>query len=298
MTTRWGDVAPVFQQPSPAQLVQPNFVDVDAEFKKIERIPGSSNKVQLQLQPNVPNPTRTVNVMDAALVEDAYQGLQYFFSGPTSCGSEQRETHPPPEQNHNAGLSSPFLRGGQTPTLYVTPVLPQGSIVYPPGTSIIGQELHARTGGFRAFFNLQISNWDPGSTPTIGIRAYQVGHVPGAVFADIETQLSGAAVMQFGFTMQEKMDFDSGQVTNASLADYKIPSMLDIPPMHNEAVEAEQRSGPFGAKGVGETATFAVSPAIASAIDDAVGVRLTSLPLTAEQVYRALCAARNEPLED
>jgi CO/xanthine dehydrogenase Mo-binding subunit len=95
------------------------------------------------------------------------------------------------------------------------------------------------------------------------------------------------------------MDFDSGQVTNASLADYKIPSMLDIPPaMLNEAIEAEQKSGPFGAKGVGETATFAVSPAIANAIDDAVGVRLVSLPLTAEQVYRALCAARNEPLED
>jgi CO/xanthine dehydrogenase Mo-binding subunit len=115
----------------------------------------------------------------------------------------------------------------------------------------------------------------------------------------VETQLSGAAVMQFGFTMQEKMEFDSGQVTNASLADYKIPSILDIPlTMHNEAVEAEQKSGPFGAKGVGESATFAVSPAIANAIEDAVGVRLTSLPLTAEQVYRALCAARNEPLED
>jgi CO/xanthine dehydrogenase Mo-binding subunit len=115
----------------------------------------------------------------------------------------------------------------------------------------------------------------------------------------VETQLSGAAVMQFGFTMQEKMEFDAGQVTNASLADYKIPSLLDIPPaMLNEVVEAEQKSGPFGAKGVGETATFAVSPAIANAIEDAVGVRLTSLPLTAESVYRALAAARNEPLDD
>jgi len=62
--------------------------------------------------------------------------------------------------------------------------------------------------------------------------------------------------------------------------------------MHNEAVEAEQRSGPFGAKGVGESGTFAVSPAIANAIEDAVGVRLTTLPLTAEQVYRAMCVAR------
>jgi CO/xanthine dehydrogenase Mo-binding subunit len=114
----------------------------------------------------------------------------------------------------------------------------------------------------------------------------------------VETQISGAAVMQFGFTMQEKMDFDAGQVTNASLADYKIPSLLDIPPMLNEVVDAEQKSGPFGAKGVGETATFAVSPAIANAIDDAVGVRLTALPLNAEAVYRALAASRNAPLDE
>jgi CO/xanthine dehydrogenase Mo-binding subunit len=115
----------------------------------------------------------------------------------------------------------------------------------------------------------------------------------------VETQISGAAVMQYGFTMQEKIEFDAGQVTNASFADYKIPSILDIPTdMHNEAVEAEQASGPFGAKGVGESGTFAVSPAIANAIEDAVGVRLTSLPLTAEAVYRALRIAQGQPLED
>jgi CO/xanthine dehydrogenase Mo-binding subunit len=99
--------------------------------------------------------------------------------------------------------------------------------------------------------------------------------------------------------MQEKIEHDHGQTTNASLADYKIPSLLDIPfRISSEAVDAEQHSGPFGAKGVGESGTFAVSPAIANAIEDAVGVRLASLPLTAETVYRALCAARNEPLED
>jgi CO/xanthine dehydrogenase Mo-binding subunit len=115
----------------------------------------------------------------------------------------------------------------------------------------------------------------------------------------VETQISGAAVMQLGFTMQEKMEFDAGQVTNASLADYKIPSILDIPfDMVNEAVDANQASGPFGAKGVGESGTFAVSPAIANAIEDAVGVRLTELPLTAEAVYRALRAAQGTPLEE
>ncbi len=112
----------------------------------------------------------------------------------------------------------------------------------------------------------------------------------------VDTQLSGGAVMQFGFTMSENMEFTAGQVRNASLADYKIPGMLDVPRMVNEAVDAAEKSGPFGAKGVGETATFSVSPAIANAIDDAVGVRLTSLPLTPEAVYRALRAQQGKPL--
>jgi CO/xanthine dehydrogenase Mo-binding subunit len=99
--------------------------------------------------------------------------------------------------------------------------------------------------------------------------------------------------------MSEKMEFDAGQCTNASLAGYKIPGMRDIPPgIENEAVDAAERDGPFGAKGVGETGTFGVSPAIANAIDDAVGVRLTSLPLTAEAVFRALREKLGKPLED
>ena len=93
------------------------------------------------------------------------------------------------------------------------------------------------------------------------------------------------------------MNFDGGQVTNPSLADYKIPGILDIPlTIENEAVDAAQASGPFGAKGVGESGTFGVSPAIANAIDDAVGVRLSSLPLTPEAVYRALREAQGAPL--
>jgi CO/xanthine dehydrogenase Mo-binding subunit len=106
----------------------------------------------------------------------------------------------------------------------------------------------------------------------------------------VETQLSGASIMQLGFTLFEKMVFDAdGQLRNASLAEYKIPGFLDIPQqIINEAVVAEQRSGPFGGKGVGETGTFGVSPAIANAIHDAIGVRLTSLPLNPEAVYEAL----------
>jgi len=106
----------------------------------------------------------------------------------------------------------------------------------------------------------------------------------------VETQLSGGAIMQLGFSLFEKMLFDEGgQLRNASLAEYKIPGFLDVPEnIINEAVVAEQRNGPFGGKGVGETATFGVSPAIANAIHDAVGVRLTELPMTPEAVFMAL----------
>jgi CO/xanthine dehydrogenase Mo-binding subunit len=116
--------------------------------------------------------------------------------------------------------------------------------------------------------------------------------------AAARTQLSGAAIMQLGFTLSEEMRLDGGQVTNASLADYKIPGIRDIPPMENELVEAEQHSGPFGAKGLGESGTFGVSPAIANAIHDAVGVRITELPITAEVVLRALREKQGRPLED
>ncbi|MEJ2432179.1 MAG: molybdopterin-dependent oxidoreductase [Pseudolabrys sp.] len=115
----------------------------------------------------------------------------------------------------------------------------------------------------------------------------------------VETQLSGAALMQLGFTLFEKMHIDRGQVTNASLADYKIPGIHDVPPaVENVAVDAYQSNGPFGAKGVGELGTFGVSPAIANAIEDAVGVRLTELPLTPEAVFRALRAKADKPLGD
>jgi CO/xanthine dehydrogenase Mo-binding subunit len=104
----------------------------------------------------------------------------------------------------------------------------------------------------------------------------------------VDTQLSGAAVMQLGFTMFEEMVLDGGQVINASLADYKIPAIRDVPAMDNLLVDASQANGPFGAKGLGESGTFGVSPAIANAIHDAVGVRITTLPLTAEVVLRAI----------
>jgi CO/xanthine dehydrogenase Mo-binding subunit len=113
----------------------------------------------------------------------------------------------------------------------------------------------------------------------------------------VETQISGAALMHVGFTMFENMHIDGGQVTNASLADYKIPGFHDVPEvMVNTFIDHDESSGPFGAKGAGEVATFCPSPAIANAIDDAVDVRITGMPLIAETVLRAIREKMGRPL--
>ncbi len=113
-----------------------------------------------------------------------------------------------------------------------------------------------------------------------------------------KTQLSGGAIMQLGFTLYEDMVFDAGHLTNASFADYKIPGFRDVPPMESELVISVQETGPFGAKGVGESSTFGVSPAVANAIHDAVGIRLTELPIRPEAILRALRAAEGRPLPE
>ena len=105
----------------------------------------------------------------------------------------------------------------------------------------------------------------------------------------VRAQLSGAGIMQLGFTVTENMVFRDGQLTNGSLADYKIPSLLDMPrEFINDYVEAHQHDGPFGAKGAGESTTISLSPAIGNAIADAIGTHLMSLPITPEAVFDAL----------
>ncbi len=112
----------------------------------------------------------------------------------------------------------------------------------------------------------------------------------------VRVQLSGAAIMQLGFTTTEEMVYRDGQLTNGSLADYKIPTLLDLPhEFVNTYTRSEQRDGPFGAKGCGESTTITLSPAIGNALADAIGVRLNDLPLTPEKVYQALNRRNGAP---
>ena len=104
-----------------------------------------------------------------------------------------------------------------------------------------------------------------------------------------EQQLLGSATTHLGLTLFEEMIFEEGQLLNGSLLDYQIASLKDLPETFEPiVVEVPHESGPFGAKGVGETGTLTVSAAIANAIEDAVGVRIRDLPITPEKILRLL----------
>ena len=102
-------------------------------------------------------------------------------------------------------------------------------------------------------------------------------------------QLAGAAITGIGQAMFEEIAYDNGQLINPNLVDYVLPSLGDMPPVIDLiCVEVPDRNGPFGAKGIGESALIPVAPAIANAIYDAVGVRIKDLPIKAEKIYLAL----------
>lgn len=105
----------------------------------------------------------------------------------------------------------------------------------------------------------------------------------------VHQQLYGAAVMQIGQALFEECRYDYGQMINANMADYKVPTFKDLPGKSETIiVEVPHPEGPFGAKGVGETASFGVQPAIANALYQATGARVKSMPLTPEKVLRAI----------
>jgi len=102
-------------------------------------------------------------------------------------------------------------------------------------------------------------------------------------------QLAGAAITGIGQAIFEEIAYDNGQLINPNLVDYVLPSLGDMPEVIDPiCVEVPDRNGPFGAKGIGESALIPVAPAIANAIFDAVGVRIKDLPIKAEKIYLAL----------
>jgi CO/xanthine dehydrogenase Mo-binding subunit len=101
-------------------------------------------------------------------------------------------------------------------------------------------------------------------------------------------QIDGGFIFALGSATTEELLIEEGRILNLSFADYKLPTMRDIPPFRVRLIEAGTGPGPFGARAVGELNISGVGPAIANAIAAACGARVFTMPLTAERVYRAL----------
>lgn len=107
--------------------------------------------------------------------------------------------------------------------------------------------------------------------------------------AELEAQVHGAVVQGIGWALHEAhLHDDSGQVVTGSLLDYALPGAAGVPAIECIFLEVAAPHGPFGARGIGEPPVIPVCAAIANAIRDAVGVRLTDLPMTPERVLAAM----------
>ena len=104
----------------------------------------------------------------------------------------------------------------------------------------------------------------------------------------VHGQSNGAAAQAIGWTLYEHMQLEGGRLMNGNFADYTMPTADALPMLQSGIVESSDPNGPHGAKGASETAILPGAPAIANAVFDAVGVRITDLPITPEKVLAAL----------
>ncbi|SCZ04797.1 xanthine dehydrogenase family protein molybdopterin-binding subunit [Alkaliphilus peptidifermentans] len=104
----------------------------------------------------------------------------------------------------------------------------------------------------------------------------------------IEGQIDGGFSMGLGYAIMEDLNVENGKIKHDRFTSYLIPTALDMPDIDKIIVEDPESTGPYGAKGIGEPVLIAVAPAILNAIYNAVGVRMTEVPVTPEKLLKAL----------
>ncbi|MFQ6110531.1 MAG: xanthine dehydrogenase family protein molybdopterin-binding subunit [Nitrospinota bacterium] len=105
---------------------------------------------------------------------------------------------------------------------------------------------------------------------------------------NVEGQIEGGAAMALGYALQEEVLVKEGRILTPSLAEYLLPTSLDVPDIEPVILESGEGLGPFGSRGIGEPACVVSSAAIGNAVRDAIGVAVKELPMTPERVLRAL----------
>jgi CO/xanthine dehydrogenase Mo-binding subunit len=183
-----------------------------------------------------------------------------------------------PNEDFEGWKGGPVVGRGHFMPTYVTNLDPetgQGTravVHYTVGAQAVDLEVDLETG------QLEVLNL---------ASAYDVGR---AINPDlIMTQIEGGAVHGMSSAYEALQFNKDGEVLNPSFVDYRIATIADIPgKIHGDYVETPIEDGPWGARGVGEHVMVQTAPAIANALYDAVGIRFSDLPLSADKIYRTL----------
>jgi len=165
---------------------------------------------------------------------------------------------------------------------------------YDPPTEMLSKDLRGNVSaayGFAAQAVLLEVSEETGQVRVLRVAsAHDVGRAQNPPAA--EGQIHGGIHMGLGYALSEELRIEEGRVLNPQWMEYALLSAADMPEIAIELIETVDEAGPFGAKGLGESGVIPVAAAVANAVKDAVGVRLTELPMTPERVFRALAARR------
>jgi len=104
----------------------------------------------------------------------------------------------------------------------------------------------------------------------------------------VEGQIEGGTVQGYAWAIMEEMQYNENGNVNPGFVDYRVPTSADLPTVESVIVEVPAPNGPFGAKGVGEPPITPTLATMANAVVDAIGVRITDLPIKPEKVLNAL----------
>jgi CO/xanthine dehydrogenase Mo-binding subunit len=174
-----------------------------------------------------------------------------------------------------------------------------GEIVRHVGSSISGKGIHNAKDdhlfayGFAATFAEVEVDVETGAVQILRlVSSHDVGRAINPMI--LEGQILGGAAQGLGYALTEGFHFDprTGTALNQWFLDLKTPSILDLPDIEPVVVELGEPTHPFGAKGCSEISYVGVAPAIANAIYNAAGIRLTDLPMTPDRVLKALEEAK------
>ena len=165
-----------------------------------------------------------------------------------------------------------------------------GEAFYDPPTEMLDREMKGNYSMTYAFGTTAVEvevDQDTGEVKILQLlAAHDVGRAMNPTL--VKGQIYGAAYTGVGYGISEEILLRNGRVMNANFRDYKMLTAKDTIPVEPIIIEEPDGDGPFGAKGIGEPGLVPTAPALANAVYDAIGVRITDLPLTPEKILSAL----------